>query len=361
MTTIERLAPTTTGPEVARCLDELGYAVIERLQPPALMDRLLADIAPHADRTPVCRQEFFGGALKMFTGIIAKSPAYVELLDTPLVSAVAEAVLGDDPLLNATAMYILETGGRGQTLHQDESTYSPAVRRRPGDPHIMTNSMWAATDFTAENGATRLIPGSHRWPPDRVPGPDDTVIQLTMERGSYAVWLGSTWHGGGINRTAQPRIGAEMGFNPGWLRPYEAELLVVPPMLARELPDRVRSLLGYTAYRGILGTVDRQHPSEALGWQPTSGLRPEDIPGNLAPSEVEAAIRAFIGRSGPALSPEASLAFDRLCRINREIAAEHQQAVREVLEVTSLARSRDLLALLHRDQLLDGVLAAAGR
>src|SRR6185369_3124622 len=87
-----------------------------------------------------------------------------------------------------------------------------------------------------------------------------------MEKGSVAIWLGSTWHGAGQNLTDEPRIGAEMGFNCGWLRPHEAYHLMIPPGMARDLPVLVQEVLGYKAHRGMLGVIEQRSPSEVFGF-----------------------------------------------------------------------------------------------
>ena len=348
------LAPDSSIKEIAEFLEENGYVVIRDLQPSHVMDSVLDEISPYLNNMSPCKEEFFGGALRMFTGIIPKSAAYVELLDTPVVTQIAQHVLGDDPLLNATAIYALDTGGRGQTLHQDDETYRPELVRAQHDPQVMINMMWAVTDFTKENGATRLIPGSHRWPPERTPSPEDNVIQVTMPKGSLAVWLGSTYHGGGINHTSSHRVGAEMGFNLGWLRPYEAAHIVAPPELARNLPKRVQALLGYRAYRGILGIVDRINPDKALGFDGEAGAAHKVTSAQEA-RQLEKACREYFSSLATPVAPDLQSALERLAKANDEWDAALVATRQEVVEVTTNARANELIDYLLSNGMAEDV------
>jgi ectoine hydroxylase-related dioxygenase (phytanoyl-CoA dioxygenase family) len=123
--------------------------------------------------------------------------------------------------------------------------------------------MWALCDFTEANGATRLIPGSHRWHPDRRPD-EREVVQATMPAGSMFVYLGGLVHGGGANTTDHPRPGLILEYVVSWLRPQETQLVAVPPEVVRALPERLQELLGYNVYPPFLGYVDGRHPRRVL-------------------------------------------------------------------------------------------------
>jgi ectoine hydroxylase-related dioxygenase (phytanoyl-CoA dioxygenase family) len=131
-------------------------------------------------------------------------------------------------------------------------------------PPLVVNTMWPLDEFTADNGATRFIPGSHRWEPGRQPGPDDPVETAVMSPGSTLFYLGSLWHGGGANQTTWPRLGVILEFAAGWLRPQENHCLAVPRDIARELPERLQELLGYNIYPPFVGYVDGRHPRRVL-------------------------------------------------------------------------------------------------
>jgi ectoine hydroxylase-related dioxygenase (phytanoyl-CoA dioxygenase family) len=146
-------------------------------------------------------------------------------------------------------------------LHRDEDVY-PLTRPHPP---VVVNSMWALTDFTADNGATRLIPGSHRWPANRRPAEDGgETVPATMPAGSVLIYLGGLWHSGGANTTDRPRPGLLLEYVVSWLRPQETQLVAVPPDVARSLPERLQELLGYNVYPPFLGYVDGRHPGRIL-------------------------------------------------------------------------------------------------
>jgi ectoine hydroxylase-related dioxygenase (phytanoyl-CoA dioxygenase family) len=134
-------------------------------------------------------------------------------------------------------------------------------------PHVplVCNSMWAITDFTAENGATRVLPGSHRS--DRAPGFFDEVegmIPAEMPRGSVLIYNGSLWHRGGANRSDAPRLGIAMNYCAGWLRQQENQQLGIPLAIAREFSPQLRRLAGFGLYKRLLGHIDKCSPEDLL-------------------------------------------------------------------------------------------------
>ena len=190
----------------------------------------------------------------------------------PLVLGALEHVLGPHFQLSGPTGIEIGPGEVEQVLHRDDDIYPIA---RP-HPQLVTNVMWAFDDFTVENGATRLVPGSHHT---LLPPPDDTpVTYAEMPAGSVMIYIGSLWHGGGANRTDKPRLGAAIEYVVSWLRQQETLLLCVPPELARTLPKRLRELLGYNIYPPFVGYLDGVHPDRALG------IRPDDAsPGAHSP------------------------------------------------------------------------------
>ena len=337
--TIEALAS-----DAAARLNERGYAILPRLADPAVMDQLLAEVKPWADRAERLQLKFFGGGLRKVESVLTKSRAFVTLLAHPVLHALNERILGPESLLNGSAVFILENGGRDQTLHNDGTIYEPMLPRAPGGPHYLLIYMWAVTDFTKENGATRAIPGSHLWPAGRSPGPDDPVDYLEMERGSVAVWLGSTFHAASTNRTGTARVGTQMGFNCGWLRPHEANLLLVPPLVARDMPLNVQEVLGYRAYRGMLGCIEQQSPGEWLGNNASLASKSNQVAAAPDPFAIEACTRDHFSAHASAIPVDLLSELNQLAQTNSARAAAASEDDREVLEVVARSQSRHLVS-----------------
>jgi ectoine hydroxylase-related dioxygenase (phytanoyl-CoA dioxygenase family) len=123
--------------------------------------------------------------------------------------------------------------------------------------------MWALTDFTAANGATRIVPGSHRNSNPEYGGAYDT-IPAEMARGSVLIWDGALWHGGGANATQARRTGIAMNYCAGFIRQQENQQLGLAPELVKGFSARLQELLGYGVYRGLIGHIDKKAPSQLL-------------------------------------------------------------------------------------------------
>jgi ectoine hydroxylase-related dioxygenase (phytanoyl-CoA dioxygenase family) len=128
---------------------------------------------------------------------------------------------------------------------------------------VVVNTMWAFDDFTVDNGATRVVPGSQKWPSGEYNG-DEETISVEMPAGSVIFYPGTVLHGGGANRTDRPRLGVILEYVAGWLRPQENHLLAVPREVAAQLPPALQELLGYNVYPPFVGYVDGRHPRRSL-------------------------------------------------------------------------------------------------
>jgi hypothetical protein len=247
-----------TVDEVVGALDADGYAIVEGLLPPgdaasarAELTRLLAEI-------PAGRNPFEGFSTRRIYALFAKTRCLDGPATHPLVLGVLDRVLGPFQLSAPTGIEI-GPSEVAQSLHHDDGVY-PLTR-----PHaeVVANVMWALDDFTEANGATRVVPGSHRWVEDRPDASTATTI-AEMPAGSVMVYVGSLWHGGGANTTDRPRLGVAVEYVASWLRPQETHLLAVPREVVRELPERLQELLGYNVYPPFLGYVDGRHPRRLL-------------------------------------------------------------------------------------------------
>ncbi len=335
--------------EVKAYIDEWGFAVVSGAADEETMDGVARDMNRYAKGMRPLEMEFFGGALIKVEGFVAKSSGMVELLNDPFIVDLSEEYLGADLLLNASGGFVLTPGKRPQPLHHDDVLYAPFLAR--GGPESMVNFMYAVTDFTAENGATRMVPGSHKWPDGRLPTADDEVVDIEMKKGSVAIWLGSTWHGAGQNMTGANRLGAEIAFNCGWLRPHEAYHLMIPPGLARDLPPQVQEVLGYKAHRGMLGCIEQRSPMELFGFSksvPVRAVAAEDTAKrHVDLHELEAWVKQhFLDENRP-LSDEARRHLKRLADTNASRKATTNRADLDMLEVVAEAQGRGLVSCLE--------------
>jgi ectoine hydroxylase-related dioxygenase (phytanoyl-CoA dioxygenase family) len=257
--TLQRLGRDATADDLGRSLDEHGYALVEGVLSLDDVEARRAALADLFAATPVGRNFFEGFHTQRIYAVFAKTRAFDDLALHPLLGAALDHALGEHYQLSAPVALQIGPGEKAQVLHRDEDIYPLP---RPHAP-VVVNSMWALSDFTEANGATRLIPGSHRWDPDRRPD-EREVVQATMPAGSMLVYLGGLVHGGGANTTGSPRPGMLLEYVVSWLRPQETQLVAVPPEIVRTLPERLQELLGYNVYPPFLGYVDGRHPRRIL-------------------------------------------------------------------------------------------------
>jgi ectoine hydroxylase-related dioxygenase (phytanoyl-CoA dioxygenase family) len=172
------------------------------------------------------------------------------------VLPLVERVLDPGCLVSSLSSIAICPGERAQPIHSDDQLIPIA---RPHPP-VVCNTMWALTDFTEENGATRLVPGSHKFDSHPVIGERYETIPAEMPKGSVLVWHGSLWHGGGANRTSERRIGIAMNYCAGFIRQQENQQLGIPREIARGFSRRLRELVGYSVYNGLIGHIDKKSP-----------------------------------------------------------------------------------------------------
>jgi ectoine hydroxylase-related dioxygenase (phytanoyl-CoA dioxygenase family) len=263
--TVPHVAADAPVDAVEAALREAGCAVVDRLVPDALLDEIEAELAPHLVATAPGADEFTGRNTRRTGCLLARSRGFRELAAHPTVIGALDRVLGDHATsyqLHLTQVIEIGPGEPAQLVHRDQWAFD--FFEFPAGFEVECHTMWALNDFTDENGATRVVPGSHQWDDKLRLTPLDTV-PAEMARGSVLLYLGSLYHGGGANRSDAPRRGINVGYTLSWLRQEENQYLACPPEVARELPESLARLAGYQRGAYALGYYgDLRDPMEAL-------------------------------------------------------------------------------------------------
>lgn len=266
---IETLDASTDADEVYSVLERDGCVIVRDMLPTDAIDAMMSELRPALDAKPTGRDDFVGRRTKRLPALIAKSPRVGDFIADERILDIMDRVLGpycDNFTLSSNSLTVIGPGETPQPLHRDDSLYPFA---HPSERNSHCTAFWALSDFTEANGATRIVPGSHRWDDDRRPT-EAEAVQAVMSRGSACIFLGATYHGGSRNVTEEEwRIGMFAGYILGWLRQEQNFYLTVPPEVARTLPEKVARLIGYSLHRPFLGFVyDMQDPYALLtGYQ----------------------------------------------------------------------------------------------
>lgn len=247
--------------EISEVWQRDGVVIVRELVADELLQQIEKDTRPTLDQKEPGGRGFYGGTSKIISGVIGHTFALGEMITDPLLTGVADLVIGpycDKYQIGVSALLEVHKGGDLMTMHRDGDIYSPYFS--PQDHHpVQIQYMFAITDFTEDNGATRYVPGSHRWPNSRQWTEDD-VEMAVMPRGSVAMWHGGMLHGFGVNKTDTPRIGVTAGFTVGWLRQEQNQYLSLPHDRVAQFPEKVRNLLGWEPHSAVLGWIVGNDP-----------------------------------------------------------------------------------------------------
>lgn len=192
--------------------------------------------------------------------LLAHGSIYERIPVHPNVLPIVEQVLDPGLLVSSLSSIAIGPDETAQPIHSDDQL----IPLPKPHPPIICNTMWAITDFTEENGATRLCPGTHQA--DHSPNPlgHHDSIAAVMPKGSVLVWVGSLWHGGGANTTDRRRVGIAMNYCAGFMRQQENQQLGIPLQTIRHFPRRLQELCGFSIYNGLIGHIDKKHPGKLL-------------------------------------------------------------------------------------------------
>ncbi|MGE0621608.1 MAG: phytanoyl-CoA dioxygenase family protein [Pseudomonadales bacterium] len=251
MSALKSRPVTTATEEILSILQQDGALILtDVLTEPQLL-ALHQELTPYMEATGPGKDDFAGRSTTRTGALVARSPATRELVTHPAVLAAAKAFL--DPYclrfqLHLTQIIRLKPGQGKQLIHRDRWAWGKYLKGI--EPQL--NTIWALSDFTEENGATQVVPGSVDWPDDRQATPEE-ICQAVMPAGSLLLYTGSVFHGGGENRSKADRIGINITYSLGWLRQEENQYLSCPPEIAKDFSLELQNLLGYTIGSYALG------------------------------------------------------------------------------------------------------------
>ena len=275
---LEHSSPEESLATLLERFGERGFLIFPSLLGSDSLDTLRRELSPYLRGEYPGRNDFEGLSSQRVYAVLAKAPSAASLVAHPLSLQLAEAVLGPNFLLSACLAIQLEPGETAQAVHYDDA-FLQIERPRPA---YSMSTFWALDACDARNGATEIIPASHKWGSlqladdqviDRValPGSDrDPLAQhpelVAAERpaGSLMIASGLLWHRGGANRSDGPRLLLTPQYCTAWARPQESFLLSIPQEIVAEYPKRVRELLGYSIHPPFMGHVGGRHPEKLL-------------------------------------------------------------------------------------------------
>jgi ectoine hydroxylase-related dioxygenase (phytanoyl-CoA dioxygenase family) len=249
-------------------LDRDGYTVVADAFDADVAQALQADVLRLEDELSIepAQNGFEGRRTTRVYNLLALGEIYRQIPVHPVVLPLMHHLLGDGCLVSSLSSITIGPGEVAQPIHADDQLM-PLPKPHPA---TTANSMWAITDFTEANGATRIIPATHLADHSPVYGRHYDSICAEMRRGSILVWHGSLWHGGGANTTDQRRMGIAMNYCAGWVRQQENQQLGIPIQMLREFSPLLQELCGFGIYRGLIGHIDKKSPAQLLLGTPNS-------------------------------------------------------------------------------------------
>src|SRR5262245_53218952 len=247
-----------------------GYTIVRDAIEPDLVDALndsLSRLERFLDVQP-SPNSFEGHKTLRVYNLLAYDDVWQRVPVHSHVLPVVEGVLDPGCLISSLSSISILPGETAQPIHADDQLI-PLPK-----PHVPTvcNTMWALTEFTEANGATRIIPRTHLAESSPDYGAPYESIAAEMPTGSVLVWHGSLWHGGGANTTEQRRVGIAMNYCAGWIRQQENQQLGIPHEIASGFSPRLRQLCGYGIYHGLMGHIHKHDPVEMLGGAPEHAM-----------------------------------------------------------------------------------------
>jgi ectoine hydroxylase-related dioxygenase (phytanoyl-CoA dioxygenase family) len=248
--------------EHVRIVAEQGYTIVKGAIEPELVDTLRRDLEQLEQFFAVepAGNSFEGFHTLRLYNLLAFGRHFESIPVHRHVLPIVERVLDPGCLISSLSSISIQPGERAQPIHADDQLI-PIPKPHPP---TVCNSMWALTDFTEANGATRLVPGSHLFDHSPDYGAEYDSIPAEMTAGSVLIWHGSLWHGGGANTTDETRMGIAMNYCAGYIRQQENQQLGLPRSTVDGFSPRLRELVGYGVYNMLIGHINKQSPEHLL-------------------------------------------------------------------------------------------------
>jgi ectoine hydroxylase-related dioxygenase (phytanoyl-CoA dioxygenase family) len=258
---VRTLTPAEVADHAAAIADR-GYTIVEDAIEEDLLDVLAAELLRLEVELGIvpARNDFEGEHTVRIYNLLVHGPAFQRVPVHPSVLPIVERVLDPGCLVSSLSSIAICKDETPQPIHADDQL----IPLPKPHPPTVCNTMWAITDFTEANGATRLVPGTHLADDSPVYGQHYDSIAAEMARGSVLVWHGSLWHGGGANTTEERRVGIAMNYCAGYIRQQENQQLGIPREVAAGFEERLQRLCGYGVYNGLIGHIDKHDPIELL-------------------------------------------------------------------------------------------------
>ena len=252
MAKVKHISIDTPDEEALKIIDQDAAVIIDDVIADAEIDKILNELNPFIKGNLKGADEFTGFKTTRVGALIARSHGCRDLAMHTKINALASQFLEphcDNYQLHFTSLISIGPGETKQILHRDRGLWGGYISRKIETQFAV---VWAATDFTFENGATQLVPGSHKWDAKREPL-EDEIAYAEMKKGSALIYTGSVLHGGGDNISDEVRSGIFIHYAPGWIRQQENQYLSCPPEIAKELTPELRSLIGYSKGGYVMG------------------------------------------------------------------------------------------------------------
>ena len=252
MAKVKHITIDTPDEEALKVIDEDAAVIIDDVISETEIDKILNELDPFIKGNLKGADEFTGFQTTRVGALIARSHGCRDLAMHTKINSLASQFLEphcDNYQLHFTSLISIGPGETKQILHRDRGLWGGYISRKIETQFAV---VWAATDFTFENGATQLVPGSHKWDARREVL-EDEIAYAEMKKGSVLIYTGSVLHGGGDNISDEIRSGIFIHYAPGWIRQQENQYLSCPPEVAKELTPELRSLIGYSKGGYVMG------------------------------------------------------------------------------------------------------------